>query len=373
MAKECSENERKIRTPQSYRRRNTQHLALYNPLQRTSSRQHGSEARPPSQGGTTIAPRFTSVSPTLNTRHSLDARALGLMVMLCLLWSLQQITLKATAADFSPMLHIGVRSGLSAVLVALLMLWRGERLTVAHGVWRLGMLAGALFAVEYLLVAEALRLTSAAHAVVFLYTSPLFAALGLHWKLPAERLTPLQWLGIALAFAGVAVAFLLRTPHTPGPGQHMLLGDALALLGGASWGATTVVIRTTRINSLPATQSLLYQLLMAFALLVPVALWTGQNTFHPTPVVLANLAFQAVIVAFLSFLLWFWLLGKYLASRLGVLTFMTPMFGVVLGAWLLIEPIEGSFMVGAALVLGGVVLVSGHGWLMQIIKKRSTN
>lgn len=320
----------------------------------------------------TITAPWTTSSPDVDSRQSLDARAVGLMTMLCLLWGFQQIALKATAADFSPMLHIGMRSGLSAVLVALLMAWRGERLTVANGVWQPGMAVGALFALEFLVVAEALRLTSAAHVVVFLYTSPMFAALGLHWKLPAERLAPLQWLGIVLAFAGVAVAFLMRDLHAVAHWQQMLLGDALALLGGAAWGATTVVIRTTQVSRLPATQSLLYQLVMAFALLVPAAMLTGQNTFHPTPIVLANLAFQAVIVSFLSFLLWFWLLRQYLASRLGVLSFMTPMFGVVLGAWLLNEPIEGSFLAGAALVLCGVVLVSGYGWAMQLFKINST-
>lgn len=293
------------------------------------------------------------------------------MTMLCLLWSLQQITLKATATDFSPMLHIAIRSGLSAALVALLMAWRGERLTVADGIWRPGVLVGTLFAFEYLVVAEALRLTSAAHVVVFLYTSPLFAGLGLHWKLPAERLDPLQWLGVGLAFGGVAVAFLLRDPQASADWQRMLLGDALALLGGASWGATTVVIRTTRIHQLPATQSLLYQLLMAFVVLLPAAWLTGQTIFHPGPAVWANLGFQAVIVSFLSFLLWFWMLRRYLASRLGVLSFMTPMFGVVLGAWLLSEPIEPSFLTGAVLVLGGVGLVSGQGWLHQKITKKT--
>ena len=129
----------------------------------------------------------------------------------------------------------------------------------------------------------------------------------------------------------------------------------------AAWGATTVVIRTTQVSRLPATQSLLYQLVMAFALLVPAAMLTGQNTFHPTPIVLANLAFQAVIVSFLSFLLWFWLLRHYLASRLGVFSFLTPLLGVLLGAWLLGEALEPAFLGGSALVLAGIALVSSGG------------
>lgn len=296
----------------------------------------------------------------LDTRQALDARAIGLMVVLCLTWSLQQIALKATAADFSPILQIAVRSGIAAALVALLMWHRREGSLLADGAWKPGAVAGALFGLEFLLVGEGLGHTSAAHMVVFLYTAPIFAALGLQWKLPSERLAPAQWLGILVAFAGIAVAFLLRDTSGSQDWSRMLWGDLLGLLGGAAWGATTVVIRTTRLSSQPATQTLLYQLLGAFALLLPAAFLMGQTTFNPTPVVWASLVFQSVLVAFVSFLVWFWLMRHYLASRLGVLSFLTPLFGVVLGAWLLGERIEASFLTGALLVLTGVVLVSGH-------------
>lgn len=309
----------------------------------------------------------------MDTRQPLDARATGFMLLLCLLWSAQQIVLKATAEDFSPVLQIAMRSGIAAALVGLLMAWRGERLDVSSGVWQPGAAAGALFAFEYLLVGEGLRHTSAAHMIVFLYTAPVFAALGLHWKLPSERLAPLQWAGIALAFAGIALAFLGRDASVTGDWRRMLWGDALGLLAGMAWGATTVVIRTTRVATLPATQTLLYQLLGAFVLLLPAALLMGHTTFRPTTAVWAGLAFQAVVVSFASFLLWFWLLRHYLASRLGVFSFLTPVFGVLLGAWLLAEPIEPGFLLGALLVLAGVVLVSGHGWITSLLPVRGAS
>jgi drug/metabolite transporter (DMT)-like permease len=126
-----------------------------------------------------------------------------------------------------------------------------------------------------------------------------------------------------------------------------------------------------RLSSLPPAQTLLYQLSGAFALLLPAALLMGQTTFHSTPMVWAGFAFQSVLVSFTSFLIWVWLLRHYLASRLGVLSFMTPLFGVLLGAWLLNETIEFSFLVGAGLVLAGVVLVNGYDWLIQLVAVRS--
>jgi drug/metabolite transporter (DMT)-like permease len=113
----------------------------------------------------------------------------------------------------------------------------------------------------------------------------------------------------------------------------------------------------------PATQTLLYQLVGACVLLLAAAVATGQTRFNPTPEVWASLAFHSLVVSFASFLLWFWMLRHYLASRLGVFSFMTPLFGMAFGAWLLSEPVEASFLVGAVPVLAGIVLVSGGGWL----------
>ncbi len=295
----------------------------------------------------------------MDTRKALDGQAIGLMLLVCLIWGLQQVVLKATAADISPIFQIALRSAVAAVLVGLVMAARGERMRVTDGTLPAGLMVGALFGIEFLLVGEGLRHTSASHMVVFLYTAPIFAALGLHWRLPSERLSAVQWLGIALAFVGLAIAILGRSGGAPDNATtNMLLGDFLGLLGGAAWGATTVVVRCSKLAAAPATQTLLYQLVAAFVMLMVVSFATGQAHFNPSPTIWASLLFHSVIVSFGSFLLWFWLLRKYLASQLGVFSFMTPLFGIVLGAWLLNESIETSFVVGAVPVMLGIVLVS---------------
>lgn len=302
----------------------------------------------------------------MHTRHALDGKAIGLMLVLCAIWGLQQVVLKATAQDITPLFQIALRSGVAAVLVGLLMWARGERMSLRDGTLAPGALVGVLFAVEFMLVAEGLRHTNASHMVVFLYTAPIFAALGLHWRLPAERLGPVQWFGIALAFTGIAVAFFGRSQSGGATAGNMLWGDFLGLMGGVMWGATTMVVRCSRLSGAPATQTLLYQLVGAFVLLTAAAVATGQAHFNPTPTVWASLVFHSVVVSFASFLVWFWLLRHYLASPLGVFSFLTPLFGIVFGAWWLAEPIELSFLIGAVPVLAGIVLVSGGDWLRQL-------
>lgn len=298
----------------------------------------------------------------MDHRKALDGQAMAIMVVLCLIWGLQQVVLKAAAADVTPLMQIALRTGIAAVLVGLLMLKQGVRIAAGDGTWRPGLLVGFLFALEFLLVGEGLRFTTAAHMVVFLYTAPIFVALGLHWKLPAERLAALQWLGVTLAFGGIVITFFGRGQPS-GDLVAMLWGDFLALGAGIAWAATTVAVRLSGLAREPATKTLFYQLAVSFVLLMLATIALGQTGFKPTPLAWGSLLFQALVVSFASYLSWFWLLRHYLASRLGVFSFLTPLFGVAFGVWLLDEPLEPGFLVGALLVCAGIVLVSGYGWI----------
>ncbi|MFQ6572649.1 DMT family transporter [Pseudomonas sp. UM16] len=301
------------------------------------------------------------------TRRNTDAFALQVMLVLCLIWGIQQVMIKLAAADIAPVMQQALRSGMAAVLVGLLICWRGGWDQVPH-TWKGGLLAGALFGVEFLFIAEGLKLTSAAHMSVFLYTAPVFTALGLHWLLPSERLRPLQWLGIVLAFGGIAYAFAGGGAFAQ-MDSRMLLGDAFGVLAGLAWGATTVVVRSSRLSEAPATLTLFYQLAVGFVGLLLIATLSGQVTqVHFTPVSIGSLLFQGLIVSFFSYLTWFWLLRRYLASNLAVFSFITPLFGVTFGVLLLDEPLSLNFVLGAVMVLLGVTLVSAEQWVRRRLR-----
>ncbi|QYX53138.1 DMT family transporter [Pseudomonas sp. S07E 245] len=301
-------------------------------------------------------------------RKNPDAFALQLMLGLCLIWGSQQVMIKWAAADIAPVMQAAFRSGIAALLVGLLICWRGGWGQVGS-TWRAGLLAGALFGLEFMFIAEGLKLTSAAHMSVFLYTAPIFTALGLHFMLPSERLRLLQWLGILLSFAGIALAFAGGVQLDQIDGRT-LLGDAFGVLAGLAWGATTVVVRGSRLSEAPATLTLFYQLMVGFVGLLMIALLTGQiGMVTLTPLAMGSVFFQGVVVSFVSYLTWFWLLRKYLASNLAVFSFITPLFGVTFGVLLLGEPLSVNFVLGALMVLAGVVLVSAEPWVRRQLRK----
>jgi len=294
----------------------------------------------------------------MNDRRSpLDARAVSLMVLLCILWGGQQSVVKLVADDIAPTLQISLRCGIGAVLIALFMWSRNVSFALHKGPWRAGILVGLMFAVEFLLIGEGLRYTTASHMAVFLYTAPIFTALGLHFLVPEERLSRIQWFGIGLCFLGIAITFLLGFSQ-PNFDRNILLGDLLGLGAGLFWGLTTVVLRFTDLNRIPASQTTLYQLAIGFVCLLAASAVTNQMSVNWTPAVIAAISAQAFLIAFFSLLVWFWLLTHYLASRLASFTFLSPLFGVAFGVVLLNDPLDSAFVIGAGLVIAGLSVVN---------------
>ena len=305
-------------------------------------------------------------------RRPIDLRAFLICVALSFTWGLQQVAIKAAAPNISPMLQVGIRSGVSALLLLLTNhFWLHEKW--GHEVkLRDAILVGLGFVGEFFFVSEGLRFTSAAHMSVLLYTSPFFAAIGLSIKLPEERLSVIQWAGLLTAFLGIAVAFLvpaLLSKETR-EGSGWILGDILGLGSGLSWGLTTIMLRTTTMNDAPPSLMLFAQLFMAFVILTPLAFITGQTTFHSSLVGWSSLVFQAVIVSYASYLVWNFLLKQYLAARLGVLVFMTPIFGVILSVLLLGESVGMPFVFGSLLVLAGLLLMQAK--TILLVRKHSS-
>jgi drug/metabolite transporter (DMT)-like permease len=295
------------------------------------------------------------MSAAAAVRRPVDATAASIMVGLCFIWGFTNVFSKLAAPDMSLVMQAGLRSVLA---VALLLLWAQRRgIPVFHrdGTLPAGLAAGALFAGEFLFLFTGLAHTGASRMVVFVYLAPCFTALGLHWFVPSERLSPAQWTGIVLAFAGMALAFADGFAAD----RTSLLGDAFGVIAAILWAATTVVIRSTRLTSASATKTLFYQLAVAAATLPLASMLVGEpGVVAVTPLAVANLLYQGVVVTFASYLTWFWLLTRYLAGRLAVFTFLTPLFGVAAGVVVLSEPLHPVFGGAVLLVGAGIYLVN---------------
>jgi drug/metabolite transporter (DMT)-like permease len=288
----------------------------------------------------------------------LDALAAAIMLVLCLSWGLNQVAVKLAIPEIPPFLQAAIRSVGGALIVALFARWRGVALFARDGTLFAGLVAGLLFGLEFLLIYRGLVWTSASRAVLFLYMTPFFVALGARFFLPGERLGMWQWLGLALSFAGVALA--LGVP-APAADAHAVLGDVMMILGAALWAATTLVIKASALNRAPHEKTLLYQLVVSAPMLALAALAFGERIDAlPSAVPLASLLYQTIWISSVTYVAWFALMLRYSASRLSAFTFLTPLFGVAAGHLVLGEPITPAFAAAVALVAAGLVLVNRH-------------
>ena len=218
------------------------------------------------------------------------------------------------------------------------------------------MSAGVIFGIEFVLIYRGLQLTSASRAVVFLYTAPFFVALGSYVFL-GERLRAPQWGGLALSFAGVALAIGVPQANVD---AKVLLGDLLIVAGGALWATTTLIVKTTALIKAPAGKgrsAIRWRYRSRFSRL---RAWISDETIThvPGPLSLSLLAYQAFWVVGLTFLLWFALVKTYSASKLSAFTFVTPLFGVVASYFILHDTLTIAFGVAALLVIAGLYLVN---------------
>lgn len=295
---------------------------------------------------------------TSERKARLDTLAVTSLVLCCFLWGLNQVAAKVAIAEVPPLAQAAIRSLGGAVLVFLWARLRGIALFERDGSLRGGVTAGLLFAAEFGCIFLGLQYTTASRMAVFIYISPFVVALGMPFISKSEKLTPSQLAGLAIAFAGVAWGFAEGFTK-PAVGDLQWLGDALGVAAGVLWGATTLAIRGSRLSAASAEKTLLYQLAISGLALALAALLRGQS-WAPmlSPLTWASMFFQVVVVTFASYLLWFWLMRHYPATRLASFTLLTPVFGLLLGALLLGEPITARLVIALVAVAVGILLVN---------------
>jgi len=288
-------------------------------------------------------------------RASLDPFAASVLTLLCLSWGLNQVAIKIANAGIQPVWQAGLRSAVGCALVVGWCRLRGVPLLARDGTLAAGIAVGVLFGVEFLLIYVALDYTTVSRGIVFLYVMPFVVAVGAHFLIPGERLTAVRVGGLVAAFVGVVVAFSDRLSL---PSPQALIGDVLFVAAAVAWGATALMIRTTRLNSAAPEKVLAYQLALGAVIPLVVAPLFGPLWREPTWLVAAAFAYQTVAVVSASYLAWFWLIAHYPASQLSAFTFLTPLFAVALGGLLLSEPVSPYLVGSLALVAGGIYLVN---------------
>lgn len=290
----------------------------------------------------------------MDRRDRIDAFGTVSLVLFSALLGFNQVVIKVVNEGLQPVFFAGLRSLGAVLCVGLWMAWRGQSFRPRPGTLRLGLLIGAIFSAEFLMLFIALDLTTVTRTAVLFYSMPVWMALGAHVFLPGERLTRTRSAGLALAFAGVSWAILGRAPG----GQASLAGDLFALGAAACWAAVGLMARGTRLREERPEMQLMWQIAVSGALLTAAAPLFGPLVRELQPIHLWGLGFQIVVMVSAGFVFWLWLLSIYPPASVAAYSFLGPIFGVGFGWALLDEPVGPS-------ILGALVLVALGLWLMN--------
>ncbi len=297
---------------------------------------------------------MSTANPSFERRDAIDAFAAGMMILLTLTWGLNQVAIKIANEGYNPVFLTVARSAIASVLVFGWCLWRRIPLFERDGTLVAGIVAGVMFGLEFVLIFFALDYTSAARGVLMINTMPFWVLIGAHFVL-GERMSRVRFAGIVLAFGGVVLVFSDKLSL---PDPMALRGDLMLLVAGMLWGATTIVIKRSRLSDASAEKTLLYQLVISAIFAAPLIPLAGPVLRDISALATGSLIFQAVFVVAFTYVLWFWLMRRYPASGLSSFTFLSPVFGVLGGGLLLGEPLSWRIFAALALIAAGLLLVN---------------
>jgi drug/metabolite transporter (DMT)-like permease len=282
---------------------------------------------------------------------------MALLIFICLIWGGNMVSIKFSNMGIPPMVAATVRSMIAATLLWGFAAARGKSVWMKGPDLRFGVTIGILFGLDFLFLYWGTAYTVASRAVIFLYTHSIWAAIGAHFFLKGDRLTPLKTSGLLISFLGVVLVFGVKSGNLP---PNYWIGDILEVVAALFWAATTVYIKwSTGKRPFDHYQTLFSQLFYSIPVLAVgwLILDLGKPVVLSAPV-LGALFYQSVVVAFICYLLWFWMIHTYPVSRLVSFLFLVPLFGVLLSGVILGDPLPLQLWLGLLCVGSGIYLVN---------------
>jgi len=276
---------------------------------------------------------------------------------LALIWGASFLLIKVGVVDMGPTALVLVRSASGAIALTVLMTVMRRPLFGAD--FKRWLMPFVIMAVLNALLPWAAiawgeeRITSGL-ARILNTTATLWTAILIFWVVPAERPTPLNYLGVGIGIAGVVILVL------PDIAAHGLSGSALgvlAVLVAAFSYALAALFQRTRLRGIGVYEQSLGQITATALLAIPIAA-PSLSHFH-----FHWLSFTAVVAlgvfgTGVAYLLFYYVMNTLGAVRATAVTLVVPITAVFWGVVLLHESLTISTVVGMVVILGGIVLTN---------------
>ena len=272
----------------------------------------------------------------------------ALTVLFSCVWSSAYVALKIALHDAPPLFLMCTRFFIAGFALLLLARMRGAAFPSGWRGWCPIVVLGVLTQGIYFgLASIAIHHLSAGLSAVFASTNPVLLAVVAPWVL-GERITAGHAAGIALSFAGVVwlMAGRLGAGNAPWAAALFFFCVCFFVVG-------TVLFKRWNLTHDRVVLAAGQLLTGGVVLLVPTLVSERLDLIRVTPALLAAQAYLTVVVSCGATLFWLWLLDHGDATSASAFFFLNPVWGLVLGALLLGEPLSaGDLLAGAAVGLG---------------------
>jgi drug/metabolite transporter (DMT)-like permease len=276
------------------------------------------------------------------------------MLFVILIWGANFSIVKASFAQIPPLAFTALRFGVAAVLLLVILRLREGSIGIPRAlVWRLIWLGFAGNTMYQILFINGLAITTAANTALLIATTPVLVLL-IGRLFGIERLTRNTAFGIALAFTGITLVMLARGASVT---QQTLTGDLLALAATLCWSIYTLGVRTVSANLSPLRITTWTMLTGTPGLILaglPQLARTDWSRIDAAG--WGGLLYASLLALVVAYLLWNTSVRRVGGSRTAVYACVTPLIATIVAWYMLGERLKPLQGVGAALIIGGVLL-----------------
>jgi drug/metabolite transporter (DMT)-like permease len=281
-----------------------------------------------------------------------------LLLVLAALWGPSFLFIKVAVAEIPPLTIVLGRVGIGGILLYGVLRLQGRNLPPLGRVWlHFAFAAIVQNAIPFLLFGWGEQYIDSALAAILNGTTPLFTLLLAHMFTSDDRLTPTKTLGTFIGFSGLA---LLIGPSLLGGVKATTWGLIAVAVASLCYGIAIVYGRRN-LRGLPPMVAPTAQLLLATLFMLPLSLVLEQPFNLPAPSwpALGSLLALGVFGTGLAFVVYYRIMEQTSATYVSMVTYLVPVFGVILGVVILNEQLGWNAYLGCALILLGVMIVNG--------------
>jgi len=273
------------------------------------------------------------------------------------LLGLNHVIIKVVNTGLNPVFFAGLRSLLAFFFLIIYFKLTNKKIEFSKDKMGISILAGIVFALEFLLLFLALDFTSVARNSILYYSMPIWVTVFGHFFLPNERLNFFKSVGLISAFAGVALA-VSNNNETFSIYNWQLIGDFFAIMAAILWAMLIYLVKGTSFKEVPPEMQLVWMVMVSAPILLIASLFFGDLVREFQIIHLWGLLFQSIVVVAGGFLFWLWLAAIYPASGVASFSFLSPIFTILFGWAILNETVNYTFIAAAILVIVGLVFIN---------------